>query len=245
MATIIKTSKKIKKVYRDKGINEKMLESVEKALYSIDGENYRSKILKITDVLKRRFEKNVIDEEKLYVEFLKISYGENWQAVSKGLRQYGKGFSLINKDDLPIFLNVLSDEIGYWGIEIASLLTYGPLDILEIAKTFNVKVDKVRRILHKLVSIGVVAYKSKGIHEIYSLNELNFKHLIEKQKKKIVERINNFIEEEENLNVVCNCGFRTTFEEAIDMGFRCLNCKRIMDLKKNHQILDTDVVLAM
>ena len=115
----------------------------------------------------------------------------------------------------------------------------------EIASSTGLRINMVRRVLYdlfgKCLITGVrVKDERKGwfVYRWRSRRD-EVENFIENQKKKILDRLQKRLDYE-NSSDFYHCGnedcSRETFEEALELFFKCPSCGQVLNLKKNEKI---------
>ena len=115
----------------------------------------------------------------------------------------------------------------------------------EIASSTGLRINMVRRVLYDLfgkglISGGRVKDERKGwfVYRWRSRRD-EVENFIENQKKKILDRLQKRLDYE-NSSDFYHCGnedcSRETFEEALELFFKCPSCGQVLNLKKNEKI---------
>ena len=112
----------------------------------------------------------------------------------------------------------------------------------EIASSTGLRINMVRRVLYdlfgKALITGIRVKDEKKGWFVYRWRSRRdeVENFIEGQKKKIAERLQQR-SDYENSSDFYHCGNedcpRITFEDALDGFFKCPNCGRVLNLKKN------------
>jgi transcription initiation factor TFIIE subunit alpha len=112
----------------------------------------------------------------------------------------------------------------------------------EIASSTGLRINMVRRVLYdlfgKALITGIRVKDEKKGWFVYRWRSRRdeVENFIEGQKKKIAERLQQR-SDYENSSDFYHCGNedcpRITFEDALDGFFKCPNCNRVLNLKKN------------
>lgn len=112
----------------------------------------------------------------------------------------------------------------------------------EIASSTGLRINMVRRVLYdlfgKALITGIRVKDEKKGWFVYRWRSRRdeVENFIEGQKKKIAERLQQRFNYE-NSSDFYHCGNqdcpRITFEDALDGFFKCPNCGRVLNLKKN------------
>ena len=112
----------------------------------------------------------------------------------------------------------------------------------EIASSTGLRINMVRRVLYdlfgKALITGIRVKDEKKGWFVYRWRSRRdeVENFIEGQKKKISERLQQRLDYE-NSSDFYHCGNadcpRITFEDALEAFFKCPNCGRVLNLKKN------------
>ncbi len=114
----------------------------------------------------------------------------------------------------------------------------------EIASSTGLRINMVRKVLYDLFGKSLITGirvkdERKGwfVYRWRSRRE-EVENFIEKQKKKIGERLQQRLDYE-NSSEFYHCGNqdcpRITFEDALDAMFKCPSCNQVVNLKKNEK----------
>ncbi len=114
----------------------------------------------------------------------------------------------------------------------------------EIASSTGLRINMVRRVLYDLFGKSLITGirvkdERKGwfVYRWRTRRE-EVEQFIEKQKKKIAERLQQRLDYE-NASDFYHCGndecLRITFEDALESMFKCPSCGAILNLKKNER----------
>jgi len=112
----------------------------------------------------------------------------------------------------------------------------------EIASSTGLRINMVRKVLYELFGKALITGirvkdERKGwfVYRWRSRRD-EVENFIENQKKKISERLQQRLDYE-NLSDFYHCGnddcSRVTFEDALELFFKCPSCGQIVNLKKN------------
>ena len=115
----------------------------------------------------------------------------------------------------------------------------------EIASSTGLRINMVRRVLYDLFGTGLITGvrvkdERKGwfVYRWRSRRD-EVENFIENQKKKILDRLQKRLDYE-NSSDFYHCGnedcSRETFEEALELFFKCPSCGQVLNLKKNEKI---------
>ena len=115
----------------------------------------------------------------------------------------------------------------------------------EIASSTGLRINMVRRVLYDLVGKGLITGvrvkdERKGwfVYRWRSRRD-EVENFIENQKKKILDRLQKRLDYE-NSSDFYHCGnedcSRETFENALELFFKCPSCGQVLNLKKNEKI---------
>ena len=115
----------------------------------------------------------------------------------------------------------------------------------EIASSTGLRINIVRKVLYDLFGKGLISGirvkdERKGwfVYRWRSRRD-EVENFIENQKKKILERIQQRLDYE-NSSEFYHCGNhdcnRVTFEDALDLFFKCPSCGKVLNLKTNEKI---------
>ena len=115
----------------------------------------------------------------------------------------------------------------------------------EIASSTGLRINMVRRVLYDLFGKGLITGvrvkdERKGwfVYRWRSRRD-EVENFIENQKKKILDRLQKRLDYE-NSSDFYHCGnedcSRETFEEALELFFKCPSCGQVLTLKKNDKI---------
>ena len=102
----------------------------------------------------------------------------------------------------------------------------------EIASSTGLRINMVRRVLYDLFGKGLFVYRWRSRRD-------EVENFIENQKKKILDRLQKRLDYE-NSSDFYHCGnedcSRETFENALELFFKCPSCGQVLNLKKNEKI---------
>ena len=115
----------------------------------------------------------------------------------------------------------------------------------EIASSTGLRINMVRRVLYDLFGKGLITGvrvkdERKGwfVYRWRSRRD-EVENFIENQKKKILDRLQKRLDYE-NSSYFYHCGnedcSRETFENALELFFKCPSCGQVLNLKKNEKI---------
>ena len=115
----------------------------------------------------------------------------------------------------------------------------------EIASSTGLRINMVRRVLYDLFGKGLITGvrvndERKGwfVYRWRSRRD-EVENFIENQKKKILDRLQKRLDYE-NSSDFYHCGnedcSRSTFEDALELFFKCPSCGQVLNLKKNEKI---------
>ncbi len=115
----------------------------------------------------------------------------------------------------------------------------------EIASSTGLRINMVRKILYDLFGKALITGtrmkdERKGwfVYRWRTRKE-EVDHFISSQKKKIIERLKQRLEYE-SMSEFYHCGNqdcrRITFEDALELFFKCSTCGNVLNLKKNDKI---------
>ena len=115
----------------------------------------------------------------------------------------------------------------------------------EIASSTGLRINMVRRVLYDLFGKGLITgVRVKGERKgwfVYRWRSRRdeVENFIENQKKKILDRLQKRLDYE-NSSDFYHCGnedcSRETFENALELFFKCPSCGQVLNLKKNEKI---------
>ena len=115
----------------------------------------------------------------------------------------------------------------------------------EIASSTGLRINMVRKVLYDLFGKGLITgVRVKDERKGWFVYRWRSRHdevenFIEVQKKKVLERLQQRFDYE-NGSDFYHCGNgdcpRATFEESLDLDFKCSSCCRTMDIKKNERV---------
>jgi len=149
---------------------------------------------------------------------------------------------LVDKYEDP-FVRIASMIGGDEYLKVArSLLKAEDATDEEIASSTGLRINTVRKVLYDLLGKSLITGirvkdERKGwfVYRWRTRRE-EVEHFIEKQKKKIDERLQQRLDYE-NASDFYHCGnedyHRVTFESALDEMFKCPSCQNVLNLKKN------------
>jgi len=149
---------------------------------------------------------------------------------------------LVDKYEDP-FVRISSMIGGDEYLKVArSLLKAEDATDEEIASSTGLRINMVRRVLYdlfgKALITGIRVKDEKKGWFVYRWRSRRdeVENFIEGQKKKISERLQHRLDYE-NSSDFYHCGNddcpRITFEDALEGFFKCPNCSRVLNLKKN------------
>ena len=126
-----------------------------------------------------------------------------------------------------------------------SLLSHENTTDEEIAESTELKINIVRKCLYDLFGrsliTGIRVRDTKRGWFVYRWRSRHdeVENFIDVQKKKVLERLQQRYDYE-NGSDFYHCGNgdcpRATFEESLDLDFKCSSCGRTMDIKKNERV---------
>ena len=115
----------------------------------------------------------------------------------------------------------------------------------EIASSTGLRINMVRKGLYDLFGKGLITgVRVKDERKGWFVYRWRSRHdevenFIDVQKKKVLERLQQRYDYE-NGSDFYHCGNgdcpRATFEESLDLDFKCSSCGRTMDIKKNERV---------
>ena len=115
----------------------------------------------------------------------------------------------------------------------------------EIASSTGLRINMVRKVLYDLFGKGLITgVRVKDERKGWFVYRWRSRHdevenFIDVQKKKVLERLQQLYDYE-NGSDFYHCGNgdcpRATFEESLDLDFKCSSCGRTMDIKKNERV---------
>ena len=115
----------------------------------------------------------------------------------------------------------------------------------EIASSTGLRINMVRKVLYDLFGKGLITgVRVKDERKGWFVYRWRSRHdevenFIDVQKKKVLERLQQRYDYE-NGSDFYHCGNgdcpRATFEESLDLDFKCSSCGRTMDIKKNERV---------
>jgi len=149
---------------------------------------------------------------------------------------------LVDKYENP-FVKISSMIGGDEYLKVArSLLKSEDATDEEIASSTGLRINMVRRVLYdlfgKALITGIRVKDEKKGWFVYRWRSRRdeVENFIEGQKKKIAQRLQERLDFE-NSSDFYHCGNddcpRVTFEDALEGFFKCPNCNRVLNLKKN------------
>jgi len=149
---------------------------------------------------------------------------------------------LVDKYEDP-FVRIASMIGGEEYLKVArSLLKAEDATDEEIASSTGLRINMVRKVLYDLFGKSLITGirvkdERKGwfVYRWRTRRE-EVEHFIENQKKKITERLQQRLDYE-NFGDFYHCGNedcpRVTFENALELFFKCPSCGNVLNLKKN------------
>ena len=115
----------------------------------------------------------------------------------------------------------------------------------EIASSTGLRINMVRKVLYDLFGKGLISgVRVKDERKGWFVYRWRSRHdevenFIEVQKKKVLDRLQKRFDYE-NASDFYHCGnhdcSRATFEEALDLFFKCPSCGEVQKLKNNDRI---------
>jgi len=222
------------------------------------GADWRQKsIKKASEALGRKYGKDGIKKlcsdankklreeygENFQIDYLKILYGQNWLDVIHGFQWQRKNFQNFSKEEMGSLFSFIADKTGYEGIKIVGLLLQNEnLSTGEISERSKNTVKYTRQLLYKLANSGIVNYKIIAYEpeeERVYVNTRNLKQKAVSIKEDNKKRIVSYLEENKNFFACTseNCGFKTSFEKAFDIGFHCPSCNSLLNMGEPPKIL--------
>lgn len=132
------------------------------------------------------------------------------------------------------FLKIIQEIIGDEMVIsiVKELNTKAEITDEELASKFNVRLNDIRKILYKLYENNLASFrrlrdKNTGWYIFFwSLTPENIIHLIKSKNKQVLEILKVRLEYEKN-HVFYRCPNKCgafTFEDAIEVGFKCVKC---------------------
>ncbi len=132
------------------------------------------------------------------------------------------------------FLNVVRDIIGADLVEdvVRELNKKTEITDEELASKFNIRLNDIRKILYKLYENNLASFrrlrdKSTGWYIFFwKLEPENIIHLIRNKNRLVLQVLQTRLEyEQDHVFYRCpnNCG-ACTFEDAMEIGFKCSKC---------------------
>lgn len=132
------------------------------------------------------------------------------------------------------FLSVVKDIIGEDIVEevVKELNKKAEITDEELASKFNIRLNDIRKILYKLYENNLASFrrlrdKSTGWYIFFwKLEPDNIIHLIKNKNKMVLDVLKTRLEyEKSHVFYRCpnNCG-ACTFEDAMEIGFKCTKC---------------------
>ncbi|GBC69095.1 hypothetical protein HRbin01_00788 [archaeon HR01] len=154
---------------------------------------------------------------------------------------------LIIVDD-EAFLKLVQMVAGKEGARAVDILLKKPnLSDEELAQQMEMDVKELRRILHKLNEQGIVSF---DIHRDKETGHRIFRWRVQKeqmigfaktQMRKLYERLQGRLEYEQSHQMYW-CGTpgcrKYTFEEAVDIFFKCRTCRKPLSLHDNTPLIN-------
>jgi len=150
--------------------------------------------------------------------------------------------------DDEAFVNIVRLVGGETAARAARLLIKRPgLDDEALSEKLGIDVKELRKTLHKLNDLGLVAYE---VHKDKNTGRRIFKWRVQQeqaigyaktQMRRVYERLKARLEHEKNHQIYwCNNdGCRKyTFEEALDLLFKCPTCKNSLQLHDNAKLIE-------
>lgn len=165
----------------------------------------------------------------------------NWQPINNGGVE---GCSVIEKYEDP-FVKIAAIIGGdeYQKVAISLLKSEDATDE-EIASSTGLRINMVRKVLYNLFGKSLITGirvkdERKGwfVYRWRTRRE-EVEHFIEKQKKKIMERLEQRLEYE-NASDFYHCGssdcMRVTFEDSLESMFKCPSCGSVLNFRENER----------
>ena len=188
-------------------------------------------------ILRERFGQN------FQVEYDRIVFGDNWNAVIHAFEWQKENFQGFEREHLGPLFSVISEAGGYDAIKVVGLLLRNKnTSVKELSEKTNQSVVDTRKIIHGLATSGIIHHKSARAYYpeddiVYADNEQL------KQKAKTIaeennKRIASFIKESKIPSVSCDCGYKTTFEAAFQVGFHCPTCDSVLEIEEPPKVLE-------
>lgn len=181
-------------------------------------------------------------------EIMKTIHGDNYQSVIEGLRHQSLNYQDFDKEDLAPLFAFISNSGGYESIKIVGMLLQNEsLSTEEISKRVKIPLNKVRSVMYKLSLNSVVKwkspktrdYKNYSNNEIYCVDKEQLRQKAKVIKRKNDERLISLLKENSNIHVACDCGFKTSFEDAFDVGFHCPNCNSVLKEIETPKVIES------
>ena len=115
----------------------------------------------------------------------------------------------------------------------------------DIASSTGLRINMVRKVLYDLFGKGLITgirvkddRKGWFVYKWRSRDD-QVENFIEIQKKKVLDRLQQRLDYE-NASDFYHCGnhdcSRVTFEDALDLFFKCPSCGKVLNLKKSDKI---------
>jgi len=144
------------------------------------------------------------------------------------------------------FIAVIKELAGELGVKVALLLAnHYELTDEQIAKELDMKINDIRKILYILFDNQLVLYrrirdKSTGwFIYLWRLNRDNVEFLVNMKKRLVLEKLEQRLNYEKS-HVFFYCpedGVRVTFEDAVELSFKCPVCGKPLKSFDNTAII--------
>jgi len=184
--------------------------------------------------------------QNFQVESGKIFYGNNWNNVIHAFQWQRENFQGFEKESLGPLFSKISEAGGYKAVKMVGLLLQEEsLSAEELSNKIGSSLKEVRSILHKLSLDSIVTWKAPKTHyysdsknEIYYIDKEHLKQRAKTIRRKSNERLVSILDESSESFVSCECGFRTRFEDAFEIGFHCPDCKSVLNKTETPKIIE-------
>ncbi len=146
------------------------------------------------------------------------------------------------------FLTIVKDIIGEEIVEevVKELNKKAEITDEELASKFDIRLNDIRKILYKLYENNLASFrrlrdKSTGWYIFFwKLEPENIINLIRNKNKLVLQILKTRLEHEKNhifYRCPSNCG-ACTFEDAIEIGFKCIKCGNPLSNYPNQETIE-------
>ncbi len=145
------------------------------------------------------------------------------------------------------FIAVIQEIAGEDGVAVALVLAnHFELTDEQIAEKTGIKINNVRKVLYTLFDNQLVSYRrirdrSTGwFVYLWRLNRENIESLVNLKKQLVLEKLKIRLDfERKHMFFYCpNDGIRVTFEDAVELEFKCPQCGQPLQPYNNKPIID-------